>query len=156
MRPDLGMTKAIAMVAGFLIAVCLGAMPAGAKAQGSELVQMLSKSLGVTPEQASAGAGALFELAKKQLKPEDFAKIAKVVPGMDSMLASTPKTGGGLASSLGSMMGGSAGGMGTVLDQFKSLGLSSDMVGRFTPVIGQYVESKGGKDVASLLTSAWK
>ena len=150
------MRKLSLMVPGLLIAVCLGAIPAEARAQGSELVQLLSKSLGVTSEQASGGAGALFELAKKQLKPEDFAKIANVVPGMDGMLKSAPSAGGGMASSLGSMMGGSAGGMGTVLEQFKALGLSSEMVGKFMPVITKYVESKGGKTVASLLANAWK
>ena len=150
------MQKLSSLVAGLLMMACLGTVPAGAQAQGSELAQLLTKTLGVTPEQANGGAGALFELAKKQLNPEDFSKVAKAVPGMDGMLASAPKTGGGLASSLGSMMGGSAGGMGTVLDQFKALGLSSEMVGRFTPVISKYVESKGGKTLASLLTSAWK
>ena len=150
------MQKISSLVTGLLMMVCLGTVPAGAQAQGSEVAQLLTKSLGVTPEQANGGAGALFELAKKQLNAEDFSKIAKAVPGMDGMLAAAPKTGGGLASSLGSMMGGSAGGMGTVLEQFKALGLSSEMVGRFMPVISKYVESKGGKTLASLLTSAWK
>jgi hypothetical protein len=144
------------MVAGLLFSALLASAPHDAKAQGAELAQLLSKSLGVTPQQASAGAGALFELAKKALKPEDFAKIAKVVPGMDGMLKSAPSSGGGLASSLGSMVGGSAGGMGTVLEQFKAIGLSPEMVGRFTPVITKYVESKGGKELASLLAGALK
>ncbi|HEX6692780.1 MAG TPA: DUF2780 domain-containing protein [Burkholderiales bacterium] len=139
-----------------LFLIFLFAVPAGVQAQGAELVQLLSRTLGVTPEQASAGAGALFELAKKTLKPEDFAKIAKVVPGMDGMLKSAPSAGGGLASSLGSMVGGSVGGMGVVTDQFKALGLSPEMVGKFMPVIGKYVESKGGAAVASLLAGAWK
>jgi hypothetical protein len=144
------------VVVGLLVGACLGAIPADVKAQGSELAQLLGKSLGVTPEQASGGAGALFEQAKKQLKPDDFAKVAQVVPGMDGMLKSAPSASGGLASSLGSMMGGSASGMGTVLEQFKALGLSSEMVGKFMPVITQYVESKGGKGVASLLGNVWK
>lgn len=147
--------KRIAVAVSVLAVVYLGGMAGDARAAGSELVQMLTKTLGVTSEQASGGAGALFNLAKSQLKSEDFSKVAAVVPGMDDLLKAAPKA-DGMASSLGSMVPGSAGGMGAVLDQFKALGLSSDMVGKFAPAITKFVETKGGSTLSSLLASVWK
>src|SRR5215217_3076753 len=83
-----------------------------------ELVAKLTKELSVTPEQAIGGAGALFGLAKSKLKPEDFLKVANVVPGMDGLLKAAPKpkqedtkgTGAtDLLGSVGSMLPGKAG-----------------------------------------------
>jgi hypothetical protein len=145
--------KRMGVVVSVLFAAVLGVGAGEARAAGSELIDMLTKSLGVTPAQASGGAGSLFAMAKSQLKPEDFSKIAAVVPGMDSLLKSAPKA-EGTASSLESMMG-SAGGMAGVLDQFKALGLSPDMVGKFVPAITKFVESKGGSALSSLLAGVW-
>src|SRR5215831_6969198 len=65
------------------------ALTAAAKAS-PKLVNGLAKEIGSTPEQAAGAAGALFGIAKALLKPEDFEKIAKAVPGMDSLLAAVP------------------------------------------------------------------
>src|SRR5215831_8272967 len=56
----------------------------------SELVGELSKSLSITPKQASGGAGALFNLAKTKLSAADFGQVAAAVPGIDGMMKSAP------------------------------------------------------------------
>ncbi len=124
-----------------------------------ELVGRLTKELSITPEQAIGGSGALFGLAKTRLKPEEFLKVANVVPGMDGLLKAAPKSNQGSAGMLGSMGGmlpGKAGKYAAVASSFKSLGLSPDMAGKFVPIMAQFVQAKGGASVGNLLAGALK
>ena len=123
------------------------------------LVDLLSSQLGVSKDQAQGGAGSIFQLAKKNLGSADFSSIAKAVPGMDKMMGAAPKT-EKKSSTLGgisSMMGGSSNklqGLAGLAGSFKSLGMSGDMVGKFTPIILDYVKNKGGEGTMNLLKSA--
>ena len=122
-----------------------------------ELVGQLTKGLSVTPAQATGGAGTLFSLAKTRLSPANFSKVAAVVPGMGSFLKATPSTGdsSGL-SGLTSALPGNIGGLTSAATSFQKLGLSPDMVGKFVPILTNFVQSKGGANVASLLSGAFK
>src|SRR5215203_4405431 len=96
-----------------------------------ELVGMLTKELSITPEQAIGGSGALFGLAKSKLTPEDFTKVADVVPGMDGLLKAAPapkpkKESTDMLSSVGSMLPGKAGALASVAGSFKELGRSPE------------------------------
>lgn len=144
------------MLVGLVVGPVPGQTPAAAqmKIPSPDLIGVLTKQLSITPEQAVGGAGALFNLAKGKLTPDDFSKVAAAVPGMDGLLKAAPKPKG--LSGLDSMLPGSAGELSGLLDSFKSLGLSPDMVGKFTPVITQYVETKAGPTVAQLLATALK
>jgi hypothetical protein len=121
------------------------------------LVDLLSSQLGVTKDQAEGGAGSIFQLAKQNLNVEDFSSIAKAVPGIDQMIGAAPKVEGS-SSSLGgisSMMGSNKlGGMAGLTSSFEKLGLSGDMVSKFTPIILDYVKNKGGEHAMSLLKGA--
>jgi hypothetical protein len=121
------------------------------------LVDLLSSQLGVTKDQAEGGAGSIFQLAKQNLNVEDFSSIAKAVPGIDQMIGAAPKVEGS-SSSLGgisSMMGSNKlGGMAGLTSSFEKLGLSGDMVSRFTPIILDYVKNKGGEHAMNLLKGA--
>lgn len=127
----------------------------GLQPASPELVGQLTKGLSVTPKQATGGAGALFGLAKSRLKPADFSKVAAVVPGMDSFLKAAPSTGGGSGlSGLAGSLPGNVGGLASTATAFQKLGLSPDMVGKFVPILTSFVQSKGGANVASLLSGA--
>ena len=132
-----------------------------AKSSSPELIGQLTKQLSITPAQATGGAGALFGLAKSRLSAPDFGKIATVVPGMKGLLQAAPNVGGsntgipGLSSLSGALPSGVTGLAGTA-QSFQKLGLSPDMVGKFVPIITQFVQSKGGAHVASLLSGALK
>jgi hypothetical protein len=121
------------------------------------LVDLLSSKLGVTKDQAQGGAGSIFQLAKQNLSVKDFSSIAKGVPGIDQMIGAAPKVEGS-SSSLGkisSMMGSNKlGGMAGLTSSFEKLGLSGDMVGKFTPIILDYVKNKGGEHAMNLLKGA--
>jgi hypothetical protein len=144
----------LGLATGQAVAQTLAA--AQAKSPSPELVGMLTKELKVTPEQATGGAGALFGLAKSRLKPEEFSQVSDAVPGMDGFLKAAPKQSGSPLGSLGSALGGGTGGLASVAGSFNKLGLSPDMISKFVPVLTQFVQSKGGANVGSLLAGALK
>ena len=121
-----------------------------------ELISQLSNELKVTPTQATGGAGAIFGLAKSRLSVGDFSKLAAAVPGMGGFLNAAPSTGG--ASAMGSLPGvpTSAGGLASLAGSFQSLGLSPSMIGKFAPIMQNYVGKKGGSGLASLFSGALK
>lgn len=143
----------IGLVLVLPLLACIGTAVAQTAAS-PELVGDLTKQLKVTPEQATGGAGSLFSLAKSKLKPEEFAKVSAAVPGMDSFLNAAPKQ--DAVSSAASAATGKASGLASVANQFKSLGLSPDMVAKFVPILNKFVGSKGGAAVEKLLASALK
>jgi len=128
-----------------------------AKSPNPDLIGSLTKELNVTPQQATGGAGSLFNYAKSKLSVDDFSKVAKAVPGMDGLLKAAPKPkSSSPMDSLESSLPGNAGGMASVASAFKSLNLSPSMAEKFVPVMTQYVQKQGGSSVASLLSGAFK
>ena len=126
----------------------------------NELVNMLVSQLGVNEGQAQGGAGLLLNLAKQQLGHADFSKVAEVVPGAQDLIKSAPQPesgGGGLMGMVGSLAS-SLGGGGSELGQlaglvggFEKLGLKPEMLAQFAPIVLNFVENKGGGEVADLL-----
>ena len=147
-----------------LIALLVCFSCAGVKSvssQNSGLVGLLTKNLGVTEKQGKGGAGAIFNMAKEKLGAKDFGKVAEVVPEMDDLLKAAPKA-GALGSAIGgksSLLGDSVGqltGLASLAEPFSQLGMKSDMVGKFVPIILSYVQSKGGDSVRGLLEGVLK
>jgi len=162
----------------------MAALPGrAAAADAGGLVNALTSQLGVTKPQAEGGAGALFNLAKQRMAPDQFGQVQSQVPGIDGLMGSAPGAssnsgsnegstgGGGLAGMAsgalgslgdgsgggGSSDGGAMGGLGALAPlagTFSSLGLSPDMAGKFLPVVLQYLNSSGGGGAAGLLRSA--
>lgn len=150
-----------AMLIGVLAIV--GCMLAGGSASvcaaDLNLVGLLTDKLGVTNEQAESGAGAIFSAASKKMSVDDFTKVTDALPEVTSLMSSVSSNDSG-SSSLGelSSMAGKAGGalssVAGLSDTFSKLGLGSDMVGKFIPIVLDYAQSKGGSTVANLLKSA--
>ncbi|MPZ19207.1 MAG: hypothetical protein GEV06_15035 [Luteitalea sp.] len=118
-----------------------------------ELVGAITNELGVTPQQAQGGAGALLGLAKSQLKPDEFSEVASAVPGTDALLGAAPAMQGaaGLAG-----IGGGAMGLASLAGNFDKLGLSPDMAGKMAPILTKFVQDKGASQAASLLSGVFK
>jgi hypothetical protein len=126
-----------------------------------ELIDLLTKNLGINEKQATGGAGLLFKQAKDKLGSSDFSKVSAAVPGLDSLMSAAPKTGGGLFGSLGKLFGsgGDKAGLGSLASLaggFSKLGLNSGMISKFVPIILSFVQSKGGDSVKALLEKAFK
>lgn len=119
------------------------------------LVDILVHRLGVSPQQALGGAGALFQAAQGSMNPQAFAALSKSIPGMDTMLGAAPNMSG--VSGLSSVMGdsnSSLGGVAALAGSFQQLNLSPDMVGKFIPVVTDYVKQASGQATANLFQSA--
>lgn len=124
-----------------------------------DLVGLLTKNLGVTDQQAEGGAGAIFNSAAQQMSAEDFAKVSDAMPEVGSLIAAAPAadTGSGTLGGLSSTLSKSGGGMASLADlagSFSKLGLSSDMVGKFIPIVLEYAQAQGGDEIAGLLKMA--
>jgi len=120
------------------------------------LVDILMGQLGVSREQALGGAGAIFQAAQGNMTPQAFATLSQSVPGMNSMLSAAPVS-PNLAGGLSTLMGGTnntVGSMAALAASFQQLNLSPDMVGRFIPVVTNYVSQTSGQVTANLLQSA--
>ena len=119
-----------------------------------ELVEMLTKSVGVNGAQAEGGAAVLFKAAKDKLGGAEFDKLLGGVPGLHDLLKKAPASGGGLGGMLGglaSAVGGNAALVTTILGGFGKLGLTADHAKKFVPVILEFLKSKVGPDTVSKL-----
>jgi len=121
-------------------------IPSVSSLTSNPLVSSLTSGLGVNPEQAVGGTGAMLGLAQSKLSPEQFASISNAIPGAsDITKAAGPLIG---ASPVTSMT--------DVNSAFSKLGMSPDMVSKFEPVLGDAVAKGGGPQAASLLGGLFK
>jgi len=119
-----------------------------------ELVDQLTKSLGISGSQAEGGAAVLFEAARDKLGGEEFTRLLGGVPGLSDLMKKAPAAGGGLGGMLGGLagaMGGNAGLIATIVGGFGKLGLKADDAKKFVPVILDFLRTKVGPDVMSKL-----
>lgn len=124
-----------------------------------ELIDLLTKNLGVNETQAKGGTGLLFKLAKDKLGGSDFSKVAAAVPDVDKLIKAAPSTGDGGLGKIFSIFGGKksgVGGLASLAGGFSKLGLGSNMISKFVPVILSFVQGKGGGEAKSLLEKVLK
>jgi hypothetical protein len=131
-----------------------------------ELIASLVSQLGVTPSQAQGGASAIFKAAQERLGHGEFERLLGGLPGVKDLLAHGPSpssSGGGLSGVLGGLAslaakagGGDMAQAMQLLNTFNSLGLNKDMAMKFLPVVLQFVEAKGGKELVTQLRTALK
>ncbi|MCD6294554.1 MAG: DUF2780 domain-containing protein [Deltaproteobacteria bacterium] len=154
----------------WMVALCFsvllvgGIAPAPVNAGTMDLISTLVDALEITEKQAEGGVGALFNNAKENLSTEDFNKAAEAVPGVDKYMAEVPSadSGGsttGLISSGLSSLGGSAskiGGMAGMAGTFSKLGMSTETMTKFVPIVTDFMESEAGAGVAGLLKGLWQ
>jgi len=145
------LTKSIILIAIAFVALC-----GPAHADTSKLIGQLVDLLGVSQPQAEGGAGAIFKAAKDNMTTGDYSQLLGAIPGIDSLVSSAPE-GGGLAGKATSLFGSSSESMkGTagLADSFSSLGLSPDMVGKYTDVVLNFVQSEAGQQTMTLVKNA--
>jgi len=136
-----------------ILAIGIFSITGPVSADTSKLIGSLVDTLGVSEEQATGGAGAVFREAKDNMSSGDYSQLLNAVPGIDSLISAAPQA-GGLAGKTSSLLGGSAGSMTDMAESFSKLGLSPDMVNQFVPVILDFVQSEGGQQAMTLLKTA--
>ena len=129
--------------------------PAGSavvsKSANPELVSHLATELGISPQQAEGAAGALFNLAKSRLTPQEWSALTAAVPGMKGLLAAvpaTPRSGPMSAVALETTARLNAS-LGAAEADFARLGLAPQAVNKAVPVLGTYASRMGGNDSAA-------
>lgn len=135
------------------------------------LIETLTSQLGVSSEQAEGGAGLLLQMAKEKLASGDFSQLNDLIPDdVEALMSKAPaaeaegSTGGGIMGSLGSVAG--ALGMGDIADKlgdlgalaggFDKLGLDTGMVSKFASALLDFLKSKGGDQIVTILQSILK
>jgi hypothetical protein len=114
-----------------------------ASVAANPLTELLAGQLGVSPEQAAGGAGALLSMASSQLSGDQATELASMIPGSDALTSAIP-------AGLGSLLGNTEG-----LNQvFSALGMDASMVSQFIPVVLQFVGDQGAS--AGLVESLGK
>jgi hypothetical protein len=119
-----------------------------------DLIDNLTKSLGISGAQAEGGAAVLFKAARDKLGGEEFNQLLGSLPGLGDLMKKAPAAGGGLGGMLGGLagaLGGNAGLIATVIGGFGKLGLKAEDAKKFLPVILDFLRGKVGPDVVSRL-----
>ena len=119
-----------------------------------ELIDSLTKSLGISGAQAEGGAAVLLKAAKDKLGAAEFDSQLGSVPGLNDLLKKVPAAGGGLGGLLGGLagaMGGNAALISTIVGGFGKLGLKAEDAKKFVPIIMGFLRTKVGPDVVSNL-----
>jgi hypothetical protein len=127
-----------------LVTACSSSM--GGLGPTMDLVNSLTK-LGVTPDQAIGGAGALLNLAQGQLSAENFTKVAEAIPNLNTLMEQA-KGLGAFTGQLTDMTG--------VNTAFEKLGMDKSKVNQFIPEITGFASKNGGEEVGNLLSGVWK
>jgi len=111
------------------------------------LIGALTSQLGVSQDQASGGIGSYLTLLQEKLAKGDFDKIAALVPGASGYLESAKKLGAvtGPLQNLAGLNG-----------ALGKLGMNAETVGKFTPLVTNYLGKAGGPTVQNLLAGALK
>ena len=136
------------------------------------LVELLNQQINeINPDQAAGGAGLIFKILQNKLDPQDFSSLSAALPGVMDLIQKAPaeeSSGGGLMGALGGLagaLGGSSGAAGQLgqLGQFASLaggfsklGLSPEMIGRFLPIVMQFIRSEGGEQILKIAQKVLK
>ena len=126
------------------------------------LTNMLVQQLGVSPQQALGGSGAIFQLAQTGMTPEAFSTLSQSVPEMSDMLNAAPVVSSpvaGMGSGVSSLLGNTGSGAtlsnaASLAASFQQLNLSPDMVSQFVPIVTNYVRNTSGSLTADLLSTA--
>lgn len=121
----------------------------------SSLTSMLTNQLGVTNTQASGGVGSILTYAKSALTPSKFSTLSSAIPDASSLMSMAPSSDSSTLSSLTSSLGeksSSAIQLAALTSQFSSLGMSSNMVSKFVPIILNYFKGSGATDASSILS----
>ena len=129
-----------------------------------EVGDLLAKESTASAAVAVGGALSTLSGADKEEESEETLEAPASVESIASALTDdvdegTNTTLGAAASALSAKVGADdslskAAGLASLADPFSDLGLDSDMIGKFVPVILEYVGGKGGDSKAALLKKA--
>lgn len=127
------------------------------------IIQELTKRLGITEEQAKGGLGLLLKFCQEKLAQADFKNITDLIgTGWQELVQAAPKAQANLIGKLGGMASifgekaAQLGAMANLAADFKKLGIDISKVQNFVDVTLKTLEEKGGPQVKELLSKFLK
>lgn len=136
------------LVAVLAMALLLSGCAAGTDTTTtSAIINVPAAVLGVTSDQATAGAGSLLGLASEKLSVQDYAKVAAAIPGSSGLVQKA-----GEMTGLGKHFGTIA----NVTTALGKMGLTSTQVQSMATNMADVAARTGGDAVKTLLLSALK
>lgn len=116
----------------------------------SSLLNLLTSNLGVSNSQAVGGASAILTKAATNMSQADVSSLTSAIPSISSLISSTVSSQSG-QNMLGSLVSSTSLG-----SQFSALGMDSSMVGKFIPIILQFINTEAGSSIMKSVQSALK
>ena len=156
----------------------LNQVQGGNSAKSDQTVQALAlltkaQQMGVKPEQAAGGVGAMLSLAKNQLTPNDYAALTQQVPGINKVTGAGALTQLSQFSAKNPQLQALVGqinpvskdakvAVSNVTNQsqlnsaFEALGMNSSLIQQFAPLITQYLGQQGvSSPMLTTLSTLW-
>jgi hypothetical protein len=131
------------------------------EASMKRLIRQLTTNLGVTENQARAGAGLIFKFAYDKLSNEDFAEVRDSLYGLNSLMRAAPPPGkisttiGGVAAAMGSE-GEKLADLVSLTQGFSKVDMEATMIHKFVPIIISFAQAEGGERVKNILARVLK
>lgn len=156
----------------------LNQVQGGNSAKSDQTVQALAllnkaQQMGVKPEQAAGGVGAMLSLAKNQLTTDDYAALTQQVPGINKVTGAGALTQLSQFSAKNPQLQALVGqinpvskdakvAVSNVTNQsqlnsaFEALGMNSSLIQEFAPLITQYLGQQGvASPLLTTLSTLW-
>lgn len=125
------------LIIAILFSSCTGSL--GDIGKTMALVNSLEK-IGISPEAAVGGIGAVMSLAKGKLDPSDFSKLSSAFPDLNSITKEAKNLGVGNVTDMKDLG-----------KTFSKLGMKPTDVAKFVPEVTKYVGLNGGSGAADIL-----
>ena len=133
---------------GVVLALALSGCASGTSSTTTNtVVSTLASLVGVSTDQATAGAGALLGLASEKLAPGDYAKVAAAIPGASGLVQKAGEMTG---------LGNKFESMANVTTALGKLGVNPVQVQSMATNLTDIAGKSGGDAVKNLLASALK
>lgn len=129
----------VAVLSSFMFYSCGSSIPYLGPTM--DLINGMS-SLGISPEQAIGGVGALLNLTKGKLDPADFLKVSNSIPYANTLMKTAKDM--GVPTNISDLAG--------LNKAFKGLDMDPSMVAKMVPELTKFAGKKGGDDVVNLLS----
>ena len=129
-------------VADSVAAAAPDAAAVGVPEGAGSLTDMLGSKLGLSPDQAKAGVGAILAYAEGALPSSDFQKVSAAIPGAGDNIQAA-KDAGGVTGPITDVTGLNA--------ALGKLGISPEVASQLVPAVTDYVGKVAGPETANLL-----
>lgn len=125
-----------------------------------QIIQAISKRLGLPETVVRQGLGILLNFLKEKSVGTEFDKFAALLPGAQSLMRSAPSPGnagsglGGLLAAADSLLGGKAGDIAKVIGALQGAGIAPDQAAPFANAFLDQAKTAAGQQIVDSLLAA--